>query len=122
MITGLAYADTEWIQGDGTSDWQEWYRQKELTLRINLDPVLRTIVCRIAYADFSPRTLSWAIKATRKKTMSALAELERLELIKLMPSHDFEGVIAPASEQARERMRHWADEWCASDDKCDVSH
>ena len=98
-----------------------WIKDQEMMFRINVDPVLRTIVCRIAYTEISPKILSKAVRTAPGKLMGAIIELERMGLVKRDPQHRFDANIVPASNSAREKMRRWADAWCTSDDKCDVA-
>lgn len=122
VLAASATAGSTSIGEENDHGWDGWLMTKELEYRVNLDPVLRTIVCRIAYAEFSPQSLARAIRATPNKIMDAVAELERMKLIQVNPPFSFRGIIVPASRQARDLMRLWADHWCVRDNKCEPTH
>lgn len=120
MVLGVANAETDSADENNKLEWHGWLKETEMVFRIRLDPVLRAIVCRVPYTEISPNKLAWAIRATPNRMMEAIVELERMGLIKMEPPFKFDGNIVPASRHALDQMRRWAEEWCTSDDKCEL--
>ena len=97
-----------------------WAKEISAALRVNADPVLRAIVCRVAYTDITPDNIIMATGMTSKQLKRGIKQLETIELV----TTKLEGGvtrIAPASEEARAQLRKLADDWCASDDECGVA-
>ena len=97
-----------------------WAREAELTLRINSDPVLRAIVCRLAIRNFTLDMMVTATGVPKERIRLAVNVLSELDLVRLIVDRRGTLGILPASEEARREMARWADRWCSSDDTCGV--
>ena len=97
-----------------------WMRSIELEFRINSDPVLRTIVCRLSFTNFTLTTLVLATGVPRDLVAHAVQELSEMELANWAYDETGKIFIVPASEEARLMMREWANRWCSSDEACAV--
>ncbi len=110
--------EASWNHGDsGPERLSAWLGDVGAVLRLNADPVMRTIVCRLPYTDFSASAMVRATRIPLPRLMRAAYELQDMGLVAV----DHEGEIArlrPASKRARAKMRDWAFTWCAGDDSC----
>ncbi len=97
-----------------------WIKEVQAVIGIRLDPLLKTIVCRVPYTNFTMDSLAKATGVTKVTLAHAVSELVDKGLIGL--DHDADGtmLIVPANERAREKMRKWAENWCTSDESCGV--
>ena len=120
MMASIANAESDSMKKKDDHEWIGWIKDEEMAFRISMDPLFRTIVCRVAYTDVSSRILAKAARATLGRIMIAVDDLERMGLFRWDPQHPFVANIVPTSNLARETMRRWADAWCSGDDKCDV--
>ena len=99
----------------------EWLKGIELAVRIRTNPLQRLIVCRVAFADVSVKSMGLAINLSKRHIVYAATKLQEWGLVKLL--HGGEGgypTIVPANEKSRKLMRVWADQWCAQGDECGV--
>ena len=87
------------------------------TLRLNTDPVKRAIICRVGYQPFAIHSIWRATKIPEEKIRRAAIELEKMNFVRLNGD-----VISPHDKYARQKLRRFADKWCASDDRCEVAH
>ncbi len=92
-----------------------------LNLRVNSDPVMRTIICRVPFSDISPESLYRATKLPVPRIMQALKELQGMGLVIFDRNLNGRLVIAPASRYARSKMRRWSYDWCGGGDECGVT-
>ena len=97
-----------------------WLKDIEKLARIIADPAKRAIVCRVPFFNFTPKAMIRATKLPQTRLMHAVNELEGMGLVTLVEERGYLQV-APASEDARVKMRRWADNWCVSDDTCGLS-
>ncbi len=95
-----------------------WLAEVEAVVRAHADPVRRTIVCRVPYTDVVITSLVQATKVSRHNIMRAAARLESMNLVKISNNMSGQWIIQPASEEAREKMKRWAETWCVGDDDC----
>lgn len=97
-----------------------WAKEIAAAMRVNVDPVLRAIVCRVAYTDITPDNIIMATGMTSKQLKHGIRQLETIELVTTKVEG---GVtrITPASEEARVQLRKLADDWCVDDDECGVA-
>ena len=95
-----------------------WLMEVEAIVRTRTDPVRRTIICRVPFTDISITALVQSTNIPRPNIMRAITRLETMGLVKV--SNDAAGhfLIIPASEEARDKMRRWASDWCISEDEC----
>lgn len=101
----------------GLHEFTTWLEDIRSILRISADPVMRTIVCRVPYGDFTDGAIAQATSIARPRLLRAAYELQNMGLIAV--DHDGGNVrFRPASPSAGERMRAWAYEACANDDGC----
>ena len=97
-----------------------WAKEISAAMRVNVDPVLRAIVCRVAYTDITPDNIVMATGMTAKQLKRGIKQLETIELV----TTRIEGGvtrITPASEEARRQLKKLADDWCVNDDECGVA-
>ena len=99
-----------------------WMKEVEAVVRARSDPVQRAIVCRVPYTDIVITALIQATNLSRPKIMHATSRLENMGLVKVSNNSSGQWTITPESEEAREKMKRWAESWCVGDDKCDVAH
>ncbi len=97
-----------------------WLKQVEGVVRIRSDPVRRAIVCRVPYMELSIPALVRATKIPKPKIMFAITSLKGMGLVDISNNPSGQWIIVPASPQAREKMRRWAEDWCVSDEECGV--
>ncbi len=90
-----------------------------LMLRVNLNPVLRQIVCRIAYHPFTTKNLRRAMHIKQSAAAEAVEKLKFMGLVTFKRKGG-EDLVVPTNREAKEMMRRWADEWCVDDDTCGV--
>ncbi len=97
----------------------EWADELETIFVVNSDPVMRAIVCRVPFENFSLEALMKATKVSEERLLRAIDELTRRGLI---DSSDESGttMISPAGEMARDAMRRFAENWCGTGDECGV--
>ena len=96
-----------------------WAKEIAAAMRVNVDPVLRAIVCRVAYTDITPDNILMATGMTPKQLKRGIKQLEAIELV----TTKLEGEvirITPFNDEARESLRNLAEDWCAGDDQCGV--
>ena len=98
-----------------------WLRDVELVARINSDPVLRTIVCRVPFSDITPDALYRATKLPPARVMQAVEELKGMGLVAFGINLRGREIITAANNEARKRMRRWSYRWCGTDDRCAVA-
>ncbi len=97
----------------------KYIETEAMGLRINTDPVMRQIVCRVAFRAFTASALRRAMYISEEKTEKAIETLKSMELVRIKLTRG-EKLVLPANQEAGKMMRSWADKWCASDDKCGV--
>ena len=97
-----------------------WVREADLTLKLNADPVLRTIVCRLAISDFTFDTMVSATGLPKERVQQAVNVLEAMDLVRWRQDSRGTRYIVSASDDARLEMASWADKWCSADDACGV--
>ncbi len=97
-----------------------WRKEIEAAARIRFDPVMRAVVCRVPFMDYTLEALMRATKLSEKEIKRAIRQLEVIQLVTTFRKGGATHV-APADEEAREALRKWAQEWCASDDECGVA-
>ena len=100
------------------ADVRSWLKEVETAVRIRSDPLLRTIVCRVPYADFTIGTLA---KATGKPPIAIAIGASKLVdrgLVRLERDAAGNIKVVPNGDDARVRMRKWADDWCIGDENC----
>lgn len=116
-------ARSEPHRGDAEDPWTLAARSVKsvhFALRVNSDPVLRTIVCRIPYTNFTLDTLARATRINSERIASALGELVVMGLVTLRTEPQGDVVVTPASESAQSLMREAAEKWCNGSDDCDL--
>ena len=96
-----------------------WFDDVAAKVELSLDPVLRQIVCRVAYEPFSPDSLSRAMHVSGTKIWSAVDRLSWMGLVNVRVNTGF-NLVVPTSDRARDLMRRWAESWCTNDDSCGV--
>ena len=96
-----------------------WFDDVTAKIEISLDPVLRQIVCRVAYQPFSPDSLIRAMHVSGTKIWSAVDKLSWMGLVNVRVNKGF-NLVVPSSDRARDLMRRWAETWCTTDDTCGV--
>ena len=104
----------------GWAKFGSWLNDAQTFTRINADPVMRTIACRVPYFNFTPKAMMRATHLSKPRFMRAIHQLESMGLVRIVVENGQEQITV-ASEQARAKLRDWADQWCASDDTCEVS-
>ncbi len=102
------------------SDVSDWLKSVEAVVRAHSDPARRAIVCRVPFTDLSITALVAATKIPRLQIMMAVSALKAQGLVELSKNIHGHQVVIPANNHARDKMRKWAYDWCASDDACDV--
>lgn len=97
-----------------------WLKDTNNFLRIIADPAKRAIVCRVPFFNFTPKAIVRATRLPQARLMRAAIDLEAMGLVSLVEERGHLQ-FAPASEDARVKMRRWADNWCVNNDTCGVS-
>ena len=104
----------------GLGAFSTWLNDIELAARINTDPVLRAIVCRIPFMNFTAAALTKATRLSRTRIMHAVGDLMDMGLVKQVTGENGRTIIVPTSDEARQKLRRWVYDWCANDDTCEV--
>lgn len=108
----------ERIAGFG-KEIQETLSEKTLHTLVGMSPLLRQIVCRIAFENFELSVLVGALGMPGPTVFHGVQLLDRLGLAEF--KDDYRGrIVAPKSKRSADMMRRWAFEWCDSDDSCRV--
>lgn len=98
----------------------QWTKNAVEVLRINSDPVLRTVVCRVAYNPFTAPRLVSATGLPASQINRAFKELRDMGLVRFEEAQGRYPTITSANPVAREKMRRLADRYCTSDNECGV--
>ena len=96
-----------------------WARDFEMLFRVNADPVLRAIVCRVPFTNWSLDALAMGTGIPKNRFFDGMRLLDEMGLV----THTYKNgiiMIRPATEFARVRMRKFAREWCTNEDACSV--
>ncbi len=121
FATGIALADeSAGNDQDPLSKAKSWAINLEAATRIASDPVLRSIVCRVPFANFTIEAIMRATKIPGPRLKRAVQRLENMNLINVVRQGNVMRIV-PANEKARAKMREWANKWCTSDDECGVA-
>ncbi len=91
-----------------------------MSLKINTDPILRQIVCRVSYQAFEIAILARTLGLKEKKVREAVAKLQQMGLVQVRDLEQLE-LIVPADAKSGAAMRRFAREWCATDDECGIA-
>ena len=91
-----------------------------MSLKINMDPILRQIVCRVSYQAFEIAVLARTLGLKEKKVREAVAKLQQMGLVQVRNLEQLE-LIVPADAKSGAAMRRFTREWCATDDECGVA-
>ncbi len=88
-------------------------------VEINMNPVLRQIVCRIGFQSFTESALARAMGLSEDRIGEAI---DRLKLMGMVGTEAKNGekLVVPASKGAERAMRKWAEKWCVGGDECGV--
>ena len=110
--------DSAWNhRSGGLHGFTTWLEDIQSILRITADPVIRTIVCRVPYGDFTDGAIARATNIPRPRLLRAAYQLQNMGLVTV--DYDSGNMrIRPASTIAGERMRAWAYDACANDNSC----
>ncbi len=95
-----------------------WLKTKEFTYMMSVAPVMRTIVCRVPFINFTVDALATATGLTPDRLMFSVNKLVSMDLLVLAKDGNGNTFIIPKSQQARHFMRSWSDDWCTGDDQC----
>ena len=106
-------------QDASITEVKRWFEDVTAKVEVSLDPVLRQIVCRVAYGAFSPDSLIRAMRVSGTKVWSAVDKLKWMGLVKVRVGTGYD-LVLPASDRTRDMMRRWAESWCMTDDTCGV--
>ena len=98
----------------------KWVGNAAEVLRINSDPVLRTVVCRVAYNPFTAPRLVSATGLPASQVNRAFKELRDMGLVRFEEAQGRYPTITSANPSAREKMRRLAERYCSSDRECGV--
>ncbi len=116
-LAGDVSADDDAIPGN--VDWRmlEMESLEEILIE---DAAMRAVVCRVPFIDFTLKRLTRATKISQKKLKDAI---EKLDVVGLVATSGKGGAmrISPANEEARDKLRSLAREYCTSDDECGVA-
>ena len=104
----------------GWAKFGSWLNDAQIFTRINADPVKRAVACRVPYFNFTPKAMMRATHLSQSRLMKAVHQLESMGLVRIVVENGHEQVTV-ASESARSKLREWANQWCATDDTCEVS-
>ena len=117
VIPCHAAADDDTWRKHGLARFGEAMGDLGDSLRLNMDPIKRSIICRVGYQPFAIHSIWRATKIPEEKIRQAANELEKMKLVRLNGD-----VISPRDETARDKMRRFAEKWCANDDRCEIAH
>ncbi len=98
----------------------KWFDETTTEVELNLDPLLRQIVCKIGFQAFTAHALSTATGVGEERIWTAVRKLRDMGLVGFDVSHGQLRVI-PANKKAGDKMRRWSHDWCVNDDACTVA-
>ncbi len=104
--------------GSPAAGIKAWIDDARVTFRINSSPILRTIVCRVPFTDFTLESLAKATGIPKDRLAAGVNELVLMGLVRWRRGE--QNWIQPASEDARKKMLKSADDWCGSNESCEV--
>ena len=126
-IPALASDPPEEPPGDGVSrlfkDIEKFGNKVQLEAlkaQINLSPVLRQIVCRVAYQPFTKGELGRTLGVPDEDINKALEKLKDMKLVSLEIGGGG-GLVISSGDEAQGIMKRWAEEWCVNEDSCGVA-
>ena len=96
-----------------------WARDFDMLFRVNADPVLRAIVCRVPFTNWSLDALAMGTGIPKNRFYDGMRLLDEMGLVTHTYKNDII-MIRPANEYARVRMRKFARKWCTNEDACGV--
>ena len=95
-----------------------WLKTSEFSSMMLVDPVMRTIVCRVPFMNFTIDALATATGLIPERLTVSVNKLVTMKLLVLAKDGNGNTLIIPKSQQARHFMKTWADDWCVGDDQC----
>ena len=98
---------------------EKWTKELETILKVNTDPVLRAIICRVAFTDYSLSALMMGSNIPADRFKRALTQLEHGGFIKTSTTGDVT-MVAPANPDAKDALRRFAMSYCSTGGECGV--
>ncbi len=122
LASGPAKTDGRSLEPDVATRmyFEAWVRDANLAFRINSDPVVRTIVCRIPFTVFTLEAMALATGIPKHRIAHAVNKLKTMDLANWGLDKDGNIVIVPQSASVRREMIRWTDHWCTGDDQCEI--
>ena len=99
----------------------DWFEDTTSLVEINLDPVLRQIVCRVGFRPFSVAALKNAFGLPEDRIWAAVSKLRDWGMV-TVNSQFGHSIVGPADDEAAAKMRKWSDQLCLDDAQCDIVH
>ena len=103
-----------------TNALDTWLDEAGKMVTINMDPVLRQIVCRVAYQPFTNANLAKAMSVSDTRIANAASKLQAMELIRV-EGRGGHNLFFPASKKAEAIMKRWSVDWCLNEEECGVA-
>ncbi len=85
LVVFPAGADTGDFPADDAPIWDiiNWFEKTSAKVQISRDPILRQIVCRVAFEPFMAATLAQAFGVPEIKVVAAIGTLTTMKLVKV---------------------------------------
>ena len=82
------------------------------------DGILRDLACRLSVQNYTPQTLSMALRLPEKEIMRRVATLREWGLVRFTTNDWDENVIEAAPGEGRATLTRWAEKYCQPGNAC----
>ena len=82
------------------------------------DPVLKNMVCRLAFESYTPRSLGSALHIPRDQVIRRLDTLSGWGLVRTVSRNSFPTIVEPLPGSGADTLRRWALRYCPLGDVC----
>ena len=114
--------DTEWDHAErDLARIAALVRDAETAIRINSDPVLRTIVCRLGFHRISVGAIARATGVSKRRLLEGVRELMVRGLVNITDADGDYYLLEPTDRDAKAKLQRWAYNWCSNDDRCEAA-
>ncbi len=106
---------------DTVEEIVDWFDETTTLVEINLDPVLRQIICRVGFRPFSVGALKKAFGISEDKIWTAVSKLRNWGMVSVTDQYGHT-IVGAANRDAAAKMQKWADQMCLDDTECEIAH
>ena len=131
ILTGLTFfwtstpahaaeTDGELERAEVESTVARYFKDLDDQLALAVDPLMKTIACRLGYGGWTIRSLARATHEDHGKVFIAVGKLAKRGLVRADNLQWGDATIYAKDEVTAAKLRSWARHWCSSDDACGV--